>query len=72
MFGLLQDERLIVGLEDDADGSLRVYVDMRSTGIHTHVSDESAKDQYRRAFGSSRHLTSVIPSSVLCDCEADS
>ena len=72
MFKIIPRERLIVGLEDDADGSLRVYVDARWTGIHTHVDDPEVKDKLRRSWGSSTHLTSVIPDSVLCDCQPTS
>jgi len=71
MFDLLfPDGHLVVGLEDDADGSLRVYVDQRSTGIHSHVADPDAKTRIRGAWSSSRmgHLTTQIPRDALCDC----
>ena len=71
MIGLLFGERLIVGIEDDPDGSLRVYVDARHTGIHTHIDDESAKEQVRNAWASSVHLTAPIPREALCDCEPE-
>ena len=64
------DGHLIVGLEDDDDGSLRVYVDHRSTGIHSHVADHGAQAEIRDAWvGSYRgHLTTRIPREALCDC----
>jgi len=64
------DGHLIVGVEDDTDGSLRVYLDMRSTGLHTHVDDESAKAEVRRAWSASYmgHLTTQVPKEALCTC----
>jgi hypothetical protein len=71
MFDLLLPEgHLIVGIEDDPDGSLRVYLDMRSTGVHTHVADESAKAEVRNAWAASfmGHLTTRVPQKALCTC----
>jgi hypothetical protein len=62
------DHHLLVGLEDDADGSLRVYVDARYLGIHTHVDDEAAKEEVRRGYASAHHVTAHIPRDSLCDC----
>jgi hypothetical protein len=66
----LPDGHLIVGLEDDPDGSLRVYVDHRSTGIHSHVIDPKAVEEIRNAWAATHmgHLTTRIPSDALCSC----
>lgn len=61
------DFHLITGLEDDTDGSLRVYVGPRWKGIHTHVDDEEAKKQLRSQFGWG-HIGSTVPREALCDC----
>lgn len=65
---------IIVGLQDDSDGSLRVYLDHRSTGLHTHVDDEKAQAELRSAWGASfmGHLTTQVPATALCKCEATS
>lgn len=68
MLGVPGDARLIVGIEDDPDGSLRVYVGARYTGIHTHVLDEEAKEDVRRAWPGWGHLFADIPAAALCDC----
>jgi hypothetical protein len=61
--------RLVVGLEDDPDGSLRVYVAPRYSGIHSHVDDEEAKRTLRREWASVfGHLTADIPAHALCNC----
>ena len=66
---LFSDGHLIVGLEDDPDGSLRVYLDARFRGIHTHVDNEEAKAEVRRAWsGAMSHITTRVPDSALCDC----
>ena len=61
---------LLVGLEDDEDGSLRVYLGRRWTGIHTHVADEDAKRELRRVWGQGRGhaLVTTPPREALCDC----
>lgn len=66
----MPDGHLIVGLEDDPDGSLRVYLDHRATGIHTHVANEPAKAEVRSAWAGSHmgHLTTRVPKDALCDC----
>lgn len=67
---LYPDAALIVGVEDDADGSLRVYLYARWKGIHTHVDDEAAKDAARRAWNSGGHVVTRVPRTALCDCPA--
>lgn len=64
------DSHLVVGPEDDTeDGSLRVYVDSRYTGIHSHVADEGVKDQFRQAWAmASMPLCTTIPAEALCNC----
>ncbi len=63
------DGRLIVGVGTDADGSLRVYLGMRSTGLHAHVDGEDAKAEVLRAWhGTYGHLTTRVPASALCRC----
>lgn len=68
---LFSDGHLVVGIEDDPDGSLRVYLDMRSRGIHTHVDDEDAKAEVRSAWANAMsHITTRVPNDALRDCEA--
>jgi len=65
----LGDSRLIVGIEDDTDGSLRVYVGARWKNIHTHVEDEGTKREVRNAWGGAHgHVVADIPADALCDC----
>lgn len=62
--------RLIVGIEDDEDGSLRVYLDRRWTNLHTHVADEEVKRQVRNSWGYQGHVFTDVPADALCDCPA--
>jgi hypothetical protein len=62
---------LIVGVEDDPDGSLRVYLGARWKGIHVHVDDETARAEIRRAWGdplSAHVFTARPPADALCQC----
>lgn len=71
MLGLEPNGHLVVGLEDDTDGSVRVYLDHRWRGIHTHVKDAQAVERVRRAWASSYrsgHLFTTVPRDALCDC----
>lgn len=69
---LMPGARLLVGVERELDGSLRVYVNMRSTGVHTHVDPGEAADQIESAWlGAMSHLwLTDVPADALCDCAA--
>lgn len=41
---------LIVGVEDDPNGMLRVYIDHRSYGHYVLIEDEEDKERARRAW----------------------
>lgn len=67
MFG--PNSHFIVGLEADADGSLRVYVDQRGTNLHSHIRDADGQESARRAWaGAMDHLMTDIPPTALCWC----
>lgn len=65
---LFPNTHLITGLGEDADGSLRVYLDARYLGRHTHVDDEGAKAEIRRQFPGMGHVFTDVPFEALCDC----
>lgn len=46
---------MVVGVEDDPDGGLRVYLGARYKNIYLLV-DEAAKDSVRRGWGAGGHL----------------
>jgi hypothetical protein len=62
---------LLVGLEDNGDDGLRVYLKSRSEGLYALVYDEAAKANLLRVWGGygpghgSGHITVPIPPS---DC----
>ena len=65
------DLHLWVGIGDDEDGGLRVYLDMRSTGLHTHLPVGATTDDARRQWGNGRypgHQYLEVPRTALCDC----
>jgi len=68
---LMPGARLLVGVQRDLDGGVRVYVNMRSTGIHTHVAAGESADQIESAWlGAMSHLwLTDVPDDALCDCE---
>lgn len=67
------DDHLVVGLGADTDGSLRVYLDHRSTGIHSHVADPEARAEIERAWANPMgHVFTTVPRSALCDCPEES
>ncbi len=69
MTGMLHpDGCLIVGVEDEPGGSMRVYLNARWTGVHTHVDDPVAQDEIRGAWGSNRHVLTIVPRAAQCDC----
>jgi hypothetical protein len=72
MLGLPSETRLLVGTDTDPDdGSLRVYVNARYTGIHTHIPAGSEDAQrFRNGFGSG-HAYADIPDDALCDCHPE-
>jgi hypothetical protein len=58
---------LVVGVEDDPDGSLRMYVGRRSKGIYAIVDDPAEQDRLRSAWGSGGHLLTAIPETLFQD-----
>lgn len=65
------DACLLVGVgPDEADGSMRVYLDARWRGLHTHVSDPEGKAQVRRAWagGYRSHTFVAVPHEHRCNC----
>jgi hypothetical protein len=42
---------LLVGLEDEPDGTLRVYLGHRAKGIYMQVITPQAQEHFRRAWG---------------------
>lgn len=61
---------LLVGVgTDPLDGSLRVYLDARYTGRHTHVDDPDARHRIEQAWASAgHHYLDTVPDAALCDC----
>lgn len=51
----------LVGLEDQADGGLRLYLKHRSLGLYSVIYDEAAKDDVRRAWDGGGHVTVPVP-----------
>jgi hypothetical protein len=71
LMGLLSGtSTFVVGVEDDPDGSLRMYVGHRARGIHTHVVDERDKQELRRAWANvmGHVVVEAPPVEALCDC----
>jgi hypothetical protein len=64
--------RLLVGVSDrlDADGSLRIYLNARYTGLHTHCSDSEGIERVRAAWagGAMGHQSVIVADDALCDC----
>jgi hypothetical protein len=58
---------LVVGVEDDPDGSLRMYVGHRFKGIYAIVDDPAEKEKLRSAWGSGGHLFTAIPETLFQD-----
>lgn len=68
LFGLMAGTHtLLVGLEDNGDGGLRVYLKSRSEGLYALVYDEEAKAELLRGWGGygaghgSSHITVPVP-----------
>lgn len=53
---------LLVGVEDQEDGGLRLYLKHRSLGMYVVVDDDETKDAVRRAWASGGHITVPTPS----------
>ncbi len=48
---------LLVGLDEDGpDGALKVYLGARYKRVHLLVTDEAEKENFRRAWGTGRHV----------------
>jgi hypothetical protein len=54
---------LLVGVEDQDDGGLRMYLGHRASGVYAVVYDDDAKATVRRAWASRSHVTVPIPPS---------
>lgn len=56
---------LLVGVEDEPTGGLRLYLGHRSRGLYTVITDAVAIEEVRRAWGSGghggHHITLPIP-----------
>lgn len=52
---------LLVGLEDQDDGGLRLYLGHRADGLYVVLDDEAAKVQARRAWAVGGHVTIPVP-----------
>lgn len=61
---------LWVGIEDDDDGSLRLYLDARWKNLHTHVDDPEAIKDLRSAWngGAMGHQALRVPREAWCTC----
>jgi hypothetical protein len=63
--------RLLVGVSEnlDPDGSLRIYVGARYTGIHTHTAEPEDIEKIRRAWSGARgHQFIEVRTENLCNC----
>jgi hypothetical protein len=52
---------LVVGVEDDASGALRVYLGARWKNVYCLIDNEVDKDAVRRAWSHQGHVTIPIP-----------
>jgi hypothetical protein len=69
------ESHLLVGIEDDPDGGIRVYLDARYERTHTHIGPQHP-DEIRKAraawAGSGDTVITNIPDAALCrDCDFD-
>lgn len=70
--GLPTDTRLVVGTDTDPDdGSLRVYLGARYTGIHTHVPADAPEARQLTVWSPMAHLFVDVPADKLCDCHPE-
>lgn len=67
MPSMYPEQHLIVGYEEDTDGSGRVYLDRRWLNLHTHIDDPSDKRRAQLAASTGKTLTDVPPEN-LCKC----
>lgn len=62
IFGLLAGTHtLVVGVEDQDDGGLRLYLDARYRGVYVVVDDPAAQAQARAAWATGGHVTIPVP-----------
>jgi len=52
---------LLVGIEDQDDGGLRLYLNHRSLGWYALIYDEDVKARVRDAWAGSGHVTVPVP-----------
>jgi hypothetical protein len=52
---------LLVGVEDDPDGGIRVYLGHRGRGLYAVITDADAIEEVRNAWAGGGHVTIPIP-----------
>lgn len=52
---------LVVGVKDDPDGALKVYVGARYRGIYVLVDDANAQHEIQRAWATGGHVLVPLP-----------
>lgn len=53
---------LLVGIEDQDDGGLRLYLNSRSLGLYALTYDPEAQEEIRQAWGrKTHHITLPVP-----------
>jgi hypothetical protein len=72
IFGLLAGTHtLLVGVEDQDDGGLRLYLDSRHRGLYVVVDDPAAQAQARSAWATGGHVTIPVPHAEYIQREQD-
>lgn len=70
--GLNPAMTLAVGVEEDEDGSVRVYIASRHLNLHTHVALEPELSELRAAWAKSHHVFVTAPRPEdLCGCRQE-
>lgn len=63
---------IVVGYEDDADGSMRVRIASSShPGLHVHLDDEASKEKVRAAWGAGGHVFTTVSDDAFCVCPVE-
>lgn len=72
IFGLIAGTHtLLVGVEDQDDGVLRLYLDARHRGLYVVVDDPAAQAQARAAWATGGHVTIPVPPAEYLQREQD-
>ena len=67
-----QPMTFVVAVEDDEDGSVRMYVGARIMNLHTHIDDPAAVAELRAAWATAKHVVVNAPlMDDLCGCRQD-